>query len=342
MHPTWQDFLHQQGARIVEGRVADYGQPEAERQIAAQGTTLCDLAHLALFEVAGDDAATFLQGQLTNDIRLLDGSNSQYAGHCSPKGRLLALFLVFARKNCFFLQCHGLLKESIAKRLKMYVLRSRVTLTDLSDEIVRLGVAGPQAEDVLQQEFGALPQASHRLHTSDDVTLLRLPGPVPRFEVFVPLTRAPRLWLQFIKTCRPVGADVWDWLEIQAGIPDIVPATQEQFVPQMVNLDSLGGISFKKGCYTGQEIVARTHYLGKIKRRTRLAHVALASAPAPGTPVYGLDSTEPVGQVVRSAPAPDGGYSLLLECRLESLEAGPLRLADGTIPTLGTLPYSAD
>lgn len=341
MHPSWQAFLAQQGANIVEGRVADFGNPPQELQSAASGTIIADLSHLALLEVGGEDAVTFLQGQVTNDVKLLDGSNSHYAGYCTPKGRLLAIFLAFADRGHIHLQLNGALREQTLKRLKMYVLRSKVTIADVTDGILRFGVAGAEAASALQRIFGTLPQEPHRLASLPNVTLLRLPGPVARYEVFTTVEHAPGLWAQLRQSCTPVGNGAWEWQEIRAGIPDVTPTTQEAFVPQMLNLDALGGINFKKGCYTGQEIVARTHYLGKVKRRTQLGHVEAATPPAPGDKVYGADSAEPVGMVVSAAPAPTGGFDLLAEIRLESLEAGPIRLqgADGPPMELVALPY---
>lgn len=341
MHQSWQEFLVQQGANFVEGRVAHFGNPKQELQSAASGNIIADLSHLALLEVGGDDAVTFLQGQVTNDVKLLDGSNSHYAGYCTPKGRLLAIFHVFAHNNHLHLQYNGALREQIMKRLKMYVLRSKVTIADVTDSIIRFGVAGTEAADALHRIFGSIPPEPHRLVSLQNATLLRLPGPGARYEVFTTIEHAPGLWVQLQQSCTPVGHTAWEWQEIRAGIPDVTPDTLEAFVPQMLNLDALGGINFKKGCYTGQEIVARTHYLGKVKRRTQLGHVDAATPPMPGDKVYGADSAEPVGMVVSAAPAPAGGFDLLAEIRLESLEAGPVRLqdVDGPQMELVALPY---
>ncbi len=340
MNSQWKDFLATRGAVLELHQVAHFGQPQTELQAAAQGTIITDLSHLGLLEVNGEDALTFLQGQITNDVKLLDGTNSHYAGYCTPKGRLLAVFLAFAHHDHFHLQLNGALTEQVLKRLRMYVLRSKVTLTDMTDSIVRIGLAGPQAKAALEGLFGTVPQAPFALVTLESAHLLRLPG-TDRYEIFCAPERAPEIWKQLSQTATPVGATCWEWLEIQAVAPEVVPATLEAFVPQMVNLDLLGGISFKKGCYTGQEIVARTHYLGKVKRRTLLAHLDAAQAPVPGDAVYGTDSAEPVGQIVRSAAAPAGGFDVLAEIRLDSVAAGDVRWAavDGPVMNLLSMPY---
>jgi len=342
MNADWNTFLASRRARIAEQQVTDFGNPAAELQALANGSIMADLSHLSLLQVDGADAVNFLQGQFTNDIKLLGGGHSQFTGYCTAKGRLLAIFLAFARQEHLYLQLNGALAATVTKRLKMYVLRSKVAISDVSDDTVRIGVAGARAEAALLGLFGSLPAQPHAVLALAQATLLRLPGTIPSFQILAAPDAAPALWDALSDTCQPVGRAGWEWLQIRAGIPDITPATQEAFVPQMVNLDLLGGINFKKGCYTGQEIVARTHYLGKVKRRTLPAHVLTPHAPSPGDPVYGADSTEPVGLVANAAASPQGGYDVLAEVRLESLEAGEIRLsgADGPVLAFSTLPYA--
>lgn len=341
MHSAWQEFLVSQGAHIAEGRVEHFGQPAQEPQFAGNRNIIADLSHLGLLQVSGEDAQTFLQGQVTNDMKLLTGSNAQYAGYCNPKGRLLAIFLTFAHQGHFHLQVNGTLKDAMLKRLRMYVMRSKVVIEDKSDAIVRFGIAGTEAAIALKAHFGTVPEEHFQLLDHDTATLLRLPGQTMRYEIFTTSEHAPALWKMLTEKCTPVGNAGWEWHEIHAGIPDVVPATQEAFVPQMLNLDVLGGINFKKGCYTGQEIVARTHYLGKIKRRTYLGQVTSENAPEVGSPIFATDSTEPVGMVVRVAPGPEGGFDFLYEVRLESLDTGSVRAlaTDGPQVQPLTLPY---
>ncbi len=338
MNTDWNTFLSQRGAIMQDGRAAHFGNPAAELQATTQGNVMTDLSHLGLLQLEGDDAVTFLQGQVTNDVKLLNGSNSHFAGYCNPKGRMLALFLVFAHNGHLHLQLNGGLAENVAKRLKMYVLRSKVSISNVSDSIIRIGIAGPQASTTLNALFGDAPQAPHQLVSLEAATLLQLPGKTPQFEIFTDMEHAPDIWSQLQQNFTPVGTHCWDWLNIQAGIPDVAPATVEAFVPQMLNLDILGGINFKKGCYTGQEIVARTHYLGKVKRRTHLCHSQTTVPPKAGDPVFGQDSNEAIGMVVSAAPAPNGGYDLLAEMRLESVDSGAVRLVDKDGPLLEVTP----
>lgn len=315
-----QTFLSTQGAVFESDALIHFGNPNIEK-LAINQDIITALSHMGILEVRGEDAITFLQGQLTNDIKQLNGTNSHYSGYCNPKGRLLALFLAFAHQDHLHLQLPLCLIESIAKRLRMYVMRSKVTIEDKSDEIISLGIAGPNAESKIKALFNAAPKVAHELITLEDATLLRLPGEFPRYQVFTHHSHLERIWKALSLDTQKVGKSVWDYLEIQAGIPEITTATQEAFVPQMVNLDALDAINFKKGCYTGQEIVARTHYLGKVKRRTQLAHINTEEMPLAGDMVQLAGHEEAIGQIVRAAPSPKGGVDALIEIRLDNLES---------------------
>ncbi len=334
-----QTFLSTQGAIFEGDALIHFGNPNIERQ-ATNKDIITALSHMAILEIDGEDAITFLQGQLTNDIKQLNGANSQYSGYCNPKGRLLALFLAFAHHDHLHLQLPLCLTEAISKRLRMYVMRSKVTIKDKSDQIISLGIAGPNAASKLKALFKVAPKASYELITLEDATLLRLPGDSPRYQVFTHKVNLERIWKVLSSDTQKVGKGIWDYLEIQAGIPEITTATQEAFVPQMVNLDSLDGINFKKGCYTGQEIVARTHYLGKVKRRTQIAHIDLEDQPMAGDIVTLKNTEEVIGQIVRSAVAPNGGFDVLVEMRLENFESDKDNIScNGSLLVFKTLPY---
>ena len=300
---------------------------------------LCDLSHLGLLEISGADAVTFLQGQVTNDVSLLNGSNAHYTAYCNPKGRMLALFLAFAHYDHLHLQFNRELLEPIMKRLKMYVMRSKVEIKDVSDSIIKFGINGPEAASMLEVVFSSIPTEDYQLVSLDNGAILKLPSVNndARFEIFTDAANAPLIWDALKNNCKIVEKPHWDWLEIQAGIPDIELKTQEQFVPQMLNLDILNAINFKKGCYTGQEIVARTHYLGTVKRRTYLAELATELAPAAGDKVLDAANNE-VGQIVRVAPNMSNGFDALIELRIEAKEAGGLTCNEVAI-RLKELPY---
>lgn len=324
----WQQFLQESAQHKPLSAIAD---------VSENDNVICDLSHLGLLEIDGADAFTFLQGQVTNDVKQLNGAVAHYSGYCNPKGRLLALFLAFAHRDHLHLQMPRTLIEPIAKRLRMYVMRSKVNIKDVSESIIKIGLQGPQAIALLDTLFSSVPQNAFDLITHENAALIKLPGEKARFEIFADIENAKNIWQSLSSQTKTVAADYWEWLEIQAGIPEVYPTTQEAFVPQMLNLDLLGGINFKKGCYTGQEIVARTHYLGTVKRRTQLAHIDTPTQPASGDDVIN-GNQEIVGKVVRYAAAPNGGYDLLVEARLDDVEKGVL-IINSTPLSINLLPY---
>jgi len=221
----------------------------------------------------------------------------------------------------------------------MFILRSKVQGRDASDESVRLVVAGKQAQAAVTAAMGTVPEAAMRSIISDAGLVVRVGD--DKFVLSIVAERAPAVWQVLRQSATPVGAPVWDWLRLNAGIPMIVAATQEQFVPQMVNLEVIGGVSFQKGCYPGQEIVARSQYLGKLKRRMFLAHVDAEAAP--GDSLYSADiEGQATGTVVNAAPAPAGGFDVLAVAQVESANSQTLHLkaADGPALRLKPLPYA--
>ena len=304
--------------------------------------TLCDLSHLGLLEISGADAVIFLQGQVSNDALMLNGSNAHYSAYCNPKGRMLALFLAFAHYDHLHLQLNRELLAPIMKRLKMYVMRSKVEIKDVSDSIIKFGLNGPQAASMLVPVFSKIPTEDYELVSLENGAILKLPSVNndARYEIFSDAVNAPIIWDALKTNCQLVKKPYWDWLEIQAGIPDISLATQEQFVPQMLNLDILKAINFKKGCYTGQEIVARTHYLGSVKRRTYLAEIACETAPQAGEKIVDAAQNE-IGQIVRVAPNLTGNYDVLAELRIDAAAAGEVSYNGATL-IIKQLPYSLE
>ncbi|MEW6119734.1 MAG: folate-binding protein YgfZ [Pseudomonadota bacterium] len=339
MIDSWISFLETQGAHLENGAVQHYGDATAERTAASGGTVVADLSQLGVIAFAGEDTANFLQGQLTNDVRALHADGAQWSGYCSPKGRLLGNFLMWRDGEDYCLQMSGDILASVLKRLSMFILRAKVKGRDASDERVRLVVAGPAAETSVAAAMGVMPDAPLRTAASDAGLVVRV-GP-DKFVLAIRPDRATAVWEILRRSATPVGTPVWDWLRLNAGIPMIVAATQEQFVPQMVNYEALGGVSFQKGCYPGQEIVARSQYLGKMKRRMVLAHVDAPAAP--GDSLYSADLGEQAsGTVVNAAPAPGGGFDILAVTQVESARIQTLHLGGlgGAPLELKPLPYA--
>ena len=219
-----------------------------------------DLSQCGLIAITGEDAQAFLHAQFTSDVNALALNHSQYSGYCTPKGRLLASFLLWRDEQGYFMELPAELREPIQKRLSMYILRSKVKMRDASGEFACFGVAGEQAAANLKQLVGEVPRAPHEVTHHDGITVIRLPA--ERFTVVVARQKAEAIHKALAANAKAITTRYWDWLGIRTGIAIITPATQEEFVPQMVNFDAIGAVSFNKGCYPGQEIVARMHYLG--------------------------------------------------------------------------------
>ncbi len=341
---NWQSSLIAQGAVYEHSAIQHFGDAQQALHATATTNTLCDLSHLGLLALSGEDAITFLQGQVTNDVNALNGSNAHYSGYCTPKGRLLTLFLAFSYHNTLHLQFNHSLLAPIMKRLKMYVMRSKVDIKDVSNQMIRLGINGPEAAEIMENALSTAPTRDYAMtlilkEQQSIGTIVKLPSIAghQRFELFIDVAHAQSTWDALKESCQLVGKPCWDWLDIQTGLPDIIEATQEQFVPQMLNLDCLNGINFKKGCYTGQEIVARTHYLGAIKRRTYLGSITAEHAPSAGDKVMDGNGSE-VGQLVKVAPNLTGGFDALIEIRIEAQATDNIHW--NTFPVkFGQLPY---
>lgn len=340
MHGDWDKFLRATGASINNGQVAHYGDPSAEIRAAAASEVLADLSHLSLIAVAGSDAASFLQGQLTNDIRRVDGAHSQLSAYCNPQGRMLAVLRVLLRADTFLLQLPVSLRDTIMTRLRTYVLRAKVQLTAADDELQRIGLAGPRAFELLREHLGKEPprEIDHCTERGE-LQIVRLPGVEPRYLIIGPAADLRTFWQNMVTIARPVGAACWAWLDILAGVPTVYPPTSGAFVPQMANLDLLHGLSFDKGCYAGQEIVARLHYRGKLKQRMVRLHREGGAPPQPGDPINATaPEDQSAGTVVDARPAASGGYDLLAVVHTSNVHGGELRLGSTTIP-LAPLPY---
>jgi tRNA-modifying protein YgfZ len=322
MNQDWQDFLATQGAkiqntRIQDGVVSHFGDAPAELLAARDGTVLCDLGQFGTLRVSGEDALSFLQNLLSNDISEISSTRAQLSSLNTAKGRMLATMLIWREGGDYLLQLPRSLCETIRKKLSMYVLRAKAKVTDASDEIISMGLSGEKAQEILRARFGELPQLPFGCIATAQGNAINIGG--ARWQVNTSTAHAAELWSALSRHAQPVGSTCWDWLNIRSGIPVILPQTQEQFVAQMVNLELIGGVSFKKGCYPGQEIVARMQYLGKLKRRMFLAHIDSSDAPQAGDELFSADMEgQASGMIVNAAPAPGGGYDVLASVQTSS------------------------
>ena len=341
----WQDFLTGAGVRIEDGLVQPFSSVRQEAEAVGEETTLTPLTHVGVIRVGGEDAADFLQNQLTNDLREVTLERSQLTAWCSPKGRVLACFRLFRTEEYHYLLLPKAILPATLERLKKYVLISRVTLEDASEECALLGVAGAGAEKLLREAGHDSPPGVNEVVRGEGHTLLGIPGPQPRFIAVGDGAQIIPLWSSLKGRATPVGTSAWRLLDIRAGLPDIHPETVEAFVPQMINLDLLGGISFDKGCYPGQEVVARLRYLGKLKRRMYRARIECAASPQPGEPLRLAGEGRDTGKIVEAQPAAPDGYELLAVVEIASVENGEtiaLEKEPQSVLQFLELPYSLE
>ncbi|MEG2049479.1 MAG: folate-binding protein, partial [Comamonas sp.] len=266
---------------------------------------IATLTHLGVIRAQGADAASFLHGQLTQDFALLDTQHARLAAYCSAKGRMLASFIGFKTgPEEILLLCSKDLLPAMLKRLSMFVLRAQCKLTDATADFALYGIAGEAAGN----------DAPWTLRHADGAYTVQL----------YPAAGQPRaLWIAPAGAAQPAGPALdeaaWQWSEIASGIATLSLPVQEQFVPQMLNYESVGGVNFKKGCYPGQEVVARSQFRGTLKRRAYIAHAEQALTV--GAEVFAAsDAEQPVGMVVQAAAAPAGGFDAIVSLQIASTE----------------------
>ena len=286
------------------------------------------LTHLGVIKVVGEDAAKFIHGQLTQDFSLLGLDSARLAAFCSAKGRMQASFIGFKRgTDEVFLVCSRDILASTLKRLSMFVLRAKARLSDVSSEYAVYGLAADATQDMRSPA-----DAVWSKQDMGDSSVIRLyPAQGVARQMWVAPAHAPA------PAGAPLALGVWLWSEVRSGVATLTAPVFEAFVPQMLNYESIGGINFKKGCYPGQEVVARSQFRGTLKRRAYLMHSP--SEMHAGDEVFSASSPEqPVATVVQAAAAPSGGFDGIVSVQLSALQASDLRVREATGPTLTVLP----
>jgi len=296
------------------------------------------LNHLGVIRAVGEDAAKFLQGQLTNDVVLLAVNESRLAAYCSPKGRMLASFIGYKKSNDeILLVCNLDILPQTLKRLSMFVLRAKVKLSDASGDFDIYGLLGSSVTTTKN----IAPQAVNSPPTDqfDSEIVIKLRPTLARERALL-LVAAGRTAPQG----EVISNALWQWLEVQAGIAHISAPIVEAFVPQMLNYESVEGVNVKKGCYPGQEVVARSQFRGTLKRRAYLVQIDDANAqPVVGQEVFhSSDADQGCGTVAQVAKNPSGGYSAIVSMQISASESGSLTLgsATGAAVRLLDLPYA--
>ncbi len=289
---------------------------------------LLPLPNLGLIEVSGAEALSFLQGQFTNDVRQVTETRSQLSAWCNSKGRVLFTFRLFKRDGNYYLLLPQIQVAALLKRLSLYKLRSAVNLAAL--ELPQFGFSGPHSAQGLENGWGCAPPAEiHDSLTVAGITVLKVAA--HRYWVGSSSVEVlSKLWSDLANLAQVVSAKAWELLDIAARLPTVLPEVSEEFVPQMLNYEQLPGVSFTKGCYSGQEVVARTQHLGTPKRRLYLATVSIARLFKVGEDLYNIQQ-EAVGKVVNVQSDPRGGCLMLAVLPVSEVGNETLRTQEGAV-----------
>jgi len=345
MNNDWKNYILQNGAKQNDEGLFVFDNAFSDAQLADGSDIICDLSHFSTVVVAGGDSAEVIQGQFTNDVNKVDEDQSQISAFCNNKGRMLANFRLFQSQQNYFLSIRSDLVESSIEHLQKYILRSEVAIQDISEQLIHIGISGNNVENMLSPFVDKLNTSVDSVSHNDDYIAIRVSGETPRYEIFCSLEHAMTLWKTISDKSNVVNSAYWDYLNIKNGLPFIDSNTREEFVPQMANMELINGVSFEKGCYTGQEIVARTHYLGKQKRRTYRIKIISDTAPKAGDQLATDTSTENqyTGTLMNVYQTAKNEYEALAVIQIKSAESEKLKLkdADAEITAL-ELPYSLE
>jgi folate-binding protein YgfZ len=302
--------------------------------------TLVNLSHLVCYQVEGEDATTFLQGQFSNDINAVTSSSGQISSYCTPKGRMLAIFYICKRDDIYLLITSKDIAEEVIKRLQMYVMRSKVSIK-LMDDALLMGVCNDNQNKILNTLQLTPTDSQYLVSANDKYVCMNIPSLSTRYLVISRQSSSGELNQLSTDEVNVYNETYWQWLDVMAGLPSVTGDIQEAFVPQMANMELIGGVSFSKGCYPGQEIVARLHYLGNANRRMFRVEVTQDEPINIGDDIYTQDSDQPIGKFMSVINEGDRKYSGLAVLRIEAVKNNQLATgsASGDSVQIMPLPY---
>ncbi len=295
-------------------------------------STLTALDHLCAYRVCGDDAKSFLQGQCSNDVEKTTTTAATLNAYCTPKGRMLAIFYLVQWQQDYIMILPAAIAASVIQRLRMYVMRAQVEFELITDAQL-FGVVDPQGDLINMLCASHAPELPYQSHSDQHTLCVRVPAVIPRY-IVLSSASVDCSQLPYQHVC---SHDYWLYQDIINGIPNLNEALQEAFVPQMANMELINGVSFKKGCYPGQEVVARLHYIGNSNRRMFQFSCVSEQTIQPGDDIYDTDTQQVVGKVV-SAVRQDKQLGLAV-IRIASVKTNKLTLHDAAVSIL-TLPYA--
>jgi tRNA-modifying protein YgfZ len=326
MNPGWRQFLVSIGGRVEDNLDVEFPSRCPESGSHDRKRFIMDLSRLSVIEVDGADAPEFLNGQFTSDIKLLTDNSFQYSAWCNPKGRVIAVFIIYLKQNSYYILIPDELKDRFIKRLQMYILRSQVSIHDRSEDFACLGVISPDHTAGLP----SVPARSGEIMHAQNHSILRIEDAAPlRLLAVGSWTKTMDLWQSLGHDYACAGSGLWHYHDIKAGLPWLSEASSELYLPQELNLDFLNGLSYSKGCFPGQEVIARIHYRGNVKQRLLFSDAPEdAKHPGAGDKLYTENSDTSVGTVITVASSGQGDFGILAVADID--KAGTdLHLAGG-------------
>lgn len=332
MQDTWQAFLKGQGATIDVRGAIEFD----NTNINVSKTPLASpLSGYSILAISGNDRHAFLHGQFINDLNLIERPAAQLSAWCNPKGQLITNFLIINTGISYLLLFKQDLKEFVQKRLGMFIMRSAVTIEDISDSSPLIGLANTKD---LASLASNIPTNAGEVHAIEGLIIICHPDNSGRYLVTGSIEALTNKLPEFSKSLTMTSSSIWGLLDILAGLPWITSSTQEQFLPQMLNLDALKGLSYEKGCYPGQEVIARLHYRGEVKKRLQIIKSKVELNI--GSNIYQQESENKVGTIINTASHPDGSYYAHAVIELDKLNEK--LVSNNKELTILKLPYSSD
>jgi len=338
MHPNWQKFLENEGAIFEDDKLLSFANKNHKQSIE---NIITDLSHLSLVEVTGDDAEDFLNGQFTTNIKQLAKHHLQFSAWCNPKGQVKTTFFIYRHETGFNILLPDELLESFLKQLQMYIMRANVNLIDKSDELVRVGIL--TNNNLLNELMASAPEKEGDITIQNGVHCLHMfcsKNNSQRYIFIGSTENLTILWKEFLQHNTPVRTTIWELLDIQAGYPWLSPQTSEKFLPQMLNLDIIEGLDYQKGCYPGQEIIARLHFRGQLKRNLYFATCSFNARPEIGDQLFANDIESSVGNIINAQIFKDEYYLLAIIEKEMIRKDLSLREPNGKTIKLQPLPYT--
>lgn len=327
MNDGWKQFLISEGAQCVAEDSVYFSRTGIDRN-NVPSVFITPLPSLSLLEITGKDAGAFLHGQFTSDIAALPSGGRQFSAWCDPKGKVIATFFLYRSGESYLILLPAVQAENFMKRMRGYVLRSEVNIHQPGEDDVTMGIYG-------ETDVEKLSPNGDTVYIKDSIFFLSVPGPgVPRGIAMGPSEKIQSLWNRLKSGARPAGSDHWYLTDIKTGIPWLTENTSGQFLPQELNLEELGGLSYTKGCYPGQEIIARLRYRGKLKQRLYRATVNSESPPGAGMKLYGEETEQDLGTVLLSVTLPEKRFYLLVTANTEYAVHKSVHLQDQNGPVL--------